>query len=89
MGTAITSTIALCVGGNFEKGHPEMIIAEEPNGLTPSKLSKFMNYKGYEWSNDAQVYYHYSYKLPAYSNKQAEIWYYIENPEKRPVGYRI
>lgn len=41
-------------------------------GLTTSDLSSFMSTKGYEWSNEAQVYYHSSYQLPVYDRRQAE-----------------
>ena len=44
--------------------------------ITTHELSKFMTDMGYEWSNEAQIYYYLDYgRLPSYTRKQAEHLY--------------
>lgn len=45
------------------------------NELTTGELGRFMESQGYYWSNDAQVYWHKSYKMPPFFRGQAEYFY--------------
>ena len=57
-----------------------------PNGtITTTDLSTFMETKGYYWSNEAQVYYHKSYRLPLYERDQAEYAYRLEAKEEKKM----
>lgn len=48
-----------------------MLESVQDGVITTGELSGFMKGVGYYWSNEAQVYYHESYKLPIFTYDQA------------------
>ena len=55
---------------------------DKSNGTaTGTELGKYMRTLEYEWSNEAQVYYHHDYVLPTLTSEQA-LYLYEKNQLK-------
>ena len=52
-------------------------MADKPSkdAMRRINTSRFMESIDYNWSNDAQCYFHWSYKMPMLTREQAEYWF--------------